>query len=91
MAQRVDHSDATAFTYQVLLSSFHQFLIILTHTILYHRRVYPVESFKLVKFYDIAVYQNRHPELCEYIQEMVLACMDAVESVSWTQIIFSNA
>lgn len=71
----------TQITYQELLDSFHQFLLVLTHSILFYREVYPDDSFELVQFYDIAVHQSRHPEVCEWIQEMVGSCIENMDCV----------
>ena len=68
-------------TFHELLTSFHQFLIILTHSILYYRRVYPEDSFKLARFYDIAVHQNRHPGVCDWIQEVTSSCLENIQKV----------
>lgn len=79
MNARTTSSSSDVITYHDLITSFHQFLIILTHSILYHRRVYPDDSFKLVRFYDIAVQQNRHPGVCDWIQAMAKSCIESIE------------
>lgn len=42
------------------------------HCILYHRSIYPKESFERRQLYGTVVYMNRHPQVVEYIEE----CME---------------
>ena len=43
------------------------------HTILFVRRLYPVDLFTRKKKWDAPVYQSRHPALNEYISGAVKA------------------
>ncbi|TDZ31367.1 DNA polymerase zeta processivity subunit [Colletotrichum spinosum] len=67
-----------------LLTSFTAFLTITTHTILYHRRLYPPETFVMTKAHNLPVPQSRHPALCEWINSSLAAVQDqlAVGSAS---------
>lgn len=76
------HPTTATATVQDLFASFQQFLIILTHSILYHRQIYPSDSFALTRFYDVAVQRNRHPGVCAWIQEMVEASIEMIQKVS---------
>lgn len=69
-----------------VLPTLHQFLLIFTHTLLYHRRVYPPSSFQPVRFYDLVVRQNRHPGVCEWIQEQTQAAIEAISKHSATHV-----
>lgn len=63
-----------------ILGSFHEFFIVFTHNILYVRDLYPKASFEAVRHYGIAVHQNRHPELYEWIESMATNCMNMMRS-----------
>jgi len=58
-----------------LLTSFHTFLTVAIHSILFYRHIYPRETFLSAKAYNLPVHQSRHPKLCAWIQ-------DAVEAVA---------
>ena len=60
-------------SYQVLVSAFCEFLTVATHTILYERDIYPRASFLSARKYNHAVRQNRHPQVCKWIQDAVAA------------------
>lgn len=63
-----------------ILGSFHEFFIVFIHNILYVRKLYPEASFEVVRHYGIAVHQNRHPELYEWIESMATNCMNMMRS-----------
>ncbi|KAF4126490.1 Cysteine synthase [Geosmithia morbida] len=57
-----------------LLTSFTSFLTISIHTILYHRHIYPPETFLTARAYNtLAVRQSRHPGVCAWISDAVSA------------------
>ncbi|KAL5091186.1 hypothetical protein Trisim1_003158 [Trichoderma cf. simile WF8] len=56
-----------------LLSSFTSFLTIATHSLLYHRTLYPPTSFLATRAYNLPVHQSRHPGLCTWISDAVTA------------------
>lgn len=48
-----------------------EFLEAFFHQILYQRQVYSPELFHKKRLYGIAVWKARHPELCQYVQDVV--------------------
>jgi mitotic spindle assembly checkpoint protein MAD2B len=60
-------------TYLETLSHFTTFLTAYTHTLLYHRTLYPPTSFVRSRFHNAAVYQSRHPLVCEWIADAITA------------------
>lgn len=58
-------------TYRTFISSFTDFLTVAIHTILYEREIYPKTSFLSARKYNFAVRQNRHPKVCEWINDAV--------------------
>ncbi|KAH6673988.1 HORMA domain-containing protein [Plectosphaerella plurivora] len=54
---------------RTLLTTFTTFLTLSVHTILYHRQIYPPESFLLARFHNLPVRQCRHPGLCAWIND----------------------
>ena len=60
-------------TFNTLLIAFTDFLTVAIHTILYERAIYPQSSFLTARKYDCAVRQNRHPRVCQWIQDAVIA------------------
>jgi mitotic spindle assembly checkpoint protein MAD2B len=61
--------------YQSILQTFTDFLTVAIHTILYERGLYPASTFISTRKYNFPVRQNRHPKVCQWIN-------DAVSSVS---------
>ena len=60
-------------TFRTLVTSFTDFLTVAIHTILYERNIYPQISFLSARKYNFAVRQNRHPKVCEWINDAVTA------------------
>ncbi|KAK3110605.1 hypothetical protein LTR53_014928 [Teratosphaeriaceae sp. CCFEE 6253] len=60
-------------TYRLLVTHFTDFLTVAIHTILYERRVYPRTSFLSARKYNFPVRQNRHPKVCDWINDAVAA------------------
>jgi mitotic spindle assembly checkpoint protein MAD2B len=60
-------------TYQSLLTTFSDFLIVAIHTILYERAIYPPTTFISTRKYNFPVRQNRHPKVCKWIMDAVAA------------------
>jgi len=60
-------------TYQSLLTTFSDFLVVAIHTILYERGLYPQETFLLTRAYNFPVRQNRHPLVCKWVLDAVTA------------------
>jgi mitotic spindle assembly checkpoint protein MAD2B len=58
-------------TYRTLVQAFTEFLTVAIHTILYERDIYPQTSFVSARKYNFAVRQNRHPKVCEWINDAV--------------------
>ncbi|CCF41186.1 HORMA domain-containing protein [Colletotrichum higginsianum] len=59
-----------------ILTSFTSFLTLTVHTILYHRRLYPQQTFLMTKAHNLPVPQSRHPVLCDWINSAVAAIQD---------------
>ena len=64
---------STKATLRALVTSFTDFLTVAIHTILYERAIYPQTSFLSARKYNFAVRQNRHPKVCEWINDAVAA------------------
>jgi len=60
-------------TYQALLTTFTDFLVVAIHTILYERALYPQDTFLLTRAYNFPVRQNRHPVVCKWVIDSVAA------------------
>lgn len=60
-------------TYRQFVSTFADFLTVSIHTILYERSIYPATTFLSARKYNFAVRQNRHPKVCEWINDAVAA------------------
>jgi mitotic spindle assembly checkpoint protein MAD2B len=60
-------------TFRALISHFTDFLTVAIHTILYERSIYPQTSFLSAKRYNYPVRQNRHPKVCDWINDAVSA------------------
>ncbi len=60
-------------TYRLLVTSFTDFLTVATHIILYERQIYPQTSFLSARKYNFTVRQNRHPKVCEWINDAIAA------------------
>lgn len=60
-------------TFQAVVAEFSEFLTVAIHTILYERDIYPRTSFLSARKYNYSVRQNRHPEVCKWIQDAVAA------------------
>ncbi|TKA25251.1 hypothetical protein B0A50_05949 [Salinomyces thailandicus] len=58
-------------TFRTLVTAFTDFLIVAIHTILYERNIYPRTAFLSARKYNFAVRQNRHPKVCEWINDAV--------------------
>lgn len=75
-------STAVGVSQHDLNTSFHQFLLVLVHSVLYHRRIYPAASFKQARYAGLAVWQSRHPDVCAWVRSMVESVMEVVDKVS---------
>lgn len=64
---------APLITYQSLLTTFSDFLVVSIHTILYERAIYPASTFLSTRKYNFPVRQNRHPKVCQWILDAVAA------------------
>lgn len=60
-------------TFRHLTTHFTDFLTTAIHTILYERTIYPQTSFLSARKYNLPVRQNRHPRVCEWINDAVAA------------------
>ena len=54
-----------------LLTAITDFLTVAIHTLLYHRRLYPPETFLAARAYNLAVRQNRHPRVVAWVRGAV--------------------
>ncbi|ANB14844.1 Rev7p [Sugiyamaella lignohabitans] len=66
-------------SFSELLGTFHEFLVVLVHNVLYLRGVYPPETFRAVRKYGIALHQCRHPGVNQWIEDMAVACMSRIK------------
>jgi mitotic spindle assembly checkpoint protein MAD2B len=66
-----------------LNASFHQCVLVLVHMVLYHRRIYPSLSFRLVRYAGLAVWQSRHPGVCAWVRTMIESAMEVINKVSF--------
>ncbi|KXT09292.1 hypothetical protein AC579_2862 [Pseudocercospora musae] len=60
-------------TFRTFVTAFTDFLAVAIHTILHQRKIYPDTSFISAKKYNFPVRQNRHPKVCEWINDAVNA------------------
>ena len=67
-----------------------QFLEAVVHSILYHRNVYPPESFEKTQLYGMVVRQNRHPLVTDYIREVATKATASVQTLSEVRVIICN-
>lgn len=65
-------ADSTV-TFRNLIHSFTDFLTVAIHLILYERAIYPQTSFLSARKYNFPVRQNRHPKVCEWINDAIAA------------------
>ena len=68
----MDDSNAVV-TFQTFVGVFSDFLTVAVHTILYERDIYPRESFLSARKYNYSVRQSRHPKVCKWITDAVVA------------------
>lgn len=66
-------------TQRALLDTFCSFLTVATHHLLFLRRIYPPVSFVSTRAYNFPVRQNRHPEVCTWINDAIAAIRDQLE------------
>jgi mitotic spindle assembly checkpoint protein MAD2B len=66
-------------THRALLDTLTSFLTVSTHHILYLRRLYPPVSFVSTRAYNYPVRQNRHPQVCAWINDAIVAVRDQLE------------
>ena len=64
-------SEAT--TLRIIIAAFTDFLTVAIHTVLYERAIYPPTSFLSARKYNFSVRQNRHPKVCEWVNDAVSA------------------
>lgn len=60
-------------TFRTFVTAFTDFLTVAIHTILYERGIYPQTSFLSARKYNFAVRQNRHPKVCEWINDAIVS------------------
>ena len=60
-------------TFRTLVTAFTDFFTVAIHTILYEREIYPPTSFLSARKYNFPVRQNRHPKVCEWVNDAVTA------------------
>lgn len=63
-------------TYVALVHALGRFLEVVTHHLLYLRKVYPAVSFITTRAYNFPVQQNRHPEVRAWVKHAVNAVQD---------------
>lgn len=70
-----------------LLSSFTTFLTVAIHSLLYHRNLYPPETFLTSRAYNLPVHQSRHPAVCTWITDAVSAAAVQIRRAAVDRII----
>jgi len=60
-------------TFAAFVTAFCDFLTVAIHSILYERGIYPPESFISARKYNYLVRQSRHPKVCQWITDAVVA------------------
>ena len=60
-------------TFSSLVTAFCDFLTVAIHSILYERGIYPSQSFISARKYNYLVRQSRHPKVCQWITDAVVA------------------
>lgn len=60
-------------TLSALIAAFTSFLTVSIHTILHQRSLYPQSSFLTARAYNYPVRQSRHPAVCAWITDAVVA------------------
>lgn len=68
--------------------SLNEFLIALIHTIFYTENVYPDYTFKLVRQYDVAMRQNSHAGVQEWVEHAAAVLTDAIRSTKTQNVSF---
>lgn len=63
-----------------LLTHFTTFLTAAIHTILYHRALYPPETFLTTRSHNLPVHQSRHPALCAWITDAVASTASQIRT-----------
>ena len=66
-------------TQNALLETLISFLTVCTHQVLFLRKVYPPGSFIAARKYNYSVRQNRHPVVCDWINDALKAVRDQLE------------
>ncbi|KAK5089396.1 hypothetical protein LTR24_006212 [Lithohypha guttulata] len=66
-------------TQRALVDTICSLLTVVTHHVLYLRRLYPPVSFLATRAYNYPVRQNRHPEVCTWINDALTAVRDQIE------------
>jgi len=66
-------------TQRALIDTISFFLTAAIHHVLYLRRLYPPVSFLATRAYNYPVRQNRHPEVCTWINDAIAAVRDQLE------------
>lgn len=66
-------------TQRALIDTISSFLTVATHHVLYLRRLYPPVSFLATRAYNYPVRQNRHPEVCTWVNDAIAAVRDQLE------------
>lgn len=56
------------------------FLTVAIHTILYTRELYPADTFLTSRAYNLPVHQNRHPKVCDWINESIKSLAPLISS-----------
>lgn len=65
---------------------FLEYLQVIMHTYLYHRHIYPLESFELKKKYSIPIHVCTHLEVADYIVKITEAIGRVLENDSFEQV-----
>ncbi|ODQ64113.1 DNA-binding protein [Nadsonia fulvescens var. elongata DSM 6958] len=81
-------NDIEEITYSDLLRSFQEFVTVFFHSLLHQRALYPSPTFDVVTRFNVVLYQNRHPGVRDYINELVNQIIDHVSQGTVSRISF---
>jgi mitotic spindle assembly checkpoint protein MAD2B len=75
-------------TQKSLLQTLCDFLTVAFHTLLYTRTLYPPNTFITTRAYNHAVFQNRHPAVCAWINNTITSIHKVLETNSVKRVVF---
>lgn len=71
-----------------LLTHFATFLTLAIHSLLYHRALYPPNTFLTARAYNLPVQQSRHPGVCRWVSDAVSAVVAQLRTAAVERVVF---